>query len=263
MDTRITGTGGIGYIQIMNVIKDTNTYAEGDPFAIPEGHTRYFIRCAASNKDLSTGEEVLKSEDVPYAQYRLYFYDSVKLNAASSNVSYTDSNGKKYKKDVYAAANIVKVGYLNGFAANVASTGLKSSNVATGTSNNYNKYTVEQMGTNCVRIGSPFTTSGSTPNKDGKGEKFQIGNTTNFYIEFEGDPKITEASFGHNGVATSEGASSYNYKACPMYKDEYNDDGTPTYNAESKNHVNIYGASLYVRHYEGVGTPDPEEGGDS
>lgn len=258
MDTRITGTGGIGYIQITDVIKDENTYAPNDPFAIPEGHTRYFIRCAASSKELDGVDNSLKDEDVPYAQYRLYFYDEEKLNVPASKVVYTDGSGKKYTKDVPATAQIAKVGYLNCYASTAASNGLDSSRVAAGTTANFNKYTVDQMGQNTVRIGSPFkTNNGSNGGMNGKGERFSIGNSTNFYIEFVGDPKITTASFGNNGVLVSSSGTSYNYAACPMYADDYESDGTPKYNAEGKNHVNIYGANLFVRHYD-IGGGDSE-----
>lgn len=247
MDTRITGTGGISYINIMDVVKDENTYAEGDKFAIPEGHTRYFIRCNASDKNMT-----LKDEDVPYSQYRLYFY-SDEISAGPSDVLYTDASGKKYKKDVYKAAEIVRVGYLCGSFDMIVNNGLNSSRVSDSYSD-ANKFTIDQTSSNCVRIGSPFKKdNGSNGGLGGKGQRFD-GTSSSFYVEFVGDPKITTASFGHNGepyyseTGTNLG---YKYSACPVYMDTYNTDGTPKYQCEpDKKHVNIYGASLFTRHYE-------------
>lgn len=245
MDTRLTGTAGIGFIRINKIVKDTNTYPADSPYAIPAGHTRYFIQCSASSKPSGSTETSLKDEDVPYSQYRLAFYDANQLDAAASAVIYTDDNGKKYTKDVYQRAQIAKVGYLNDQVSD--SLVLSDSKVAVGTTTNYNKYTVDQMGTNTVRIGSPFIAGGDDGGYGGKGVRFNLSNFSNFYVEFVGDPQITTESFGYNGVSKDSGAC--DYAACPMYTDDYNTDGTPTYDYEDKNHVNIYGANLYVRHY--------------
>ncbi len=267
MDTRITGTSGINYIQVTHVIKDTHVYAEGDPNAIPAGHTRYFIQCAASGGSLPN--YTLKDEDVPYAQYRLYFYhqpaddseDAKKesLDAAKSAVEYTDADGKTYTKDVYKAATITKVGYLKEFiSSDLQANGLKSGNIGAAPdksdynelSKNNNKYTIDQMGTNAVRIGSTFVTNNTEfGGYDNKGTRFENGKTSKFYIEFEGDPHLTTASFGKNAVNGTV-TGSKKYTACPTYKDEYESDGTPTYEAEDDPYVNIYGAYLYTRHYK-------------
>lgn len=267
MDTRITGTGGIGFVRIWDVVKDTHTYAAGDPFAVPEGHTRYFITCSASENVLG-GDVTLQDEDVPYSQYRLYFYDDVALNEPASKISYTDSDKKKYTKDVPATLKITKVGYLSTNVDEVAKNGLKSSYVQSGTSAS-NMYTIEQMGTNGVRIGSPFVSWGNkNPGLGGRGERFQGSVTSKFYIEFENvevpDPAdnsktikqevtLTKASFGYNGIDKTADNMDYIYPACPAYIDEYDNDGTPKYNSDGT-HVNIYGAFLYTRHYEGGGS---------
>lgn len=264
MDTRITGTGGIESIQIISVIKDTHTYAEGDPNAVPAGHTRYFIMCAAS----SGSPQTLKDEDVPYSQYRLYFYhqpasDSeddkkASLDAAASAVEYTDEDGKTYTKDVYKAAKITKVGYLKTFSKKaLLANGLQSTDIGAAVTsdlnefnNNSNKYTIEQMGTNVVRIGSPFVKDNESNGGYGnKGSRFELGKTSKFYIEFEGDPNITVASFGHNAVA-GDVTGSKKYTACPTYKDTYKTDGTPEYDVDGDPHVNIYGAFMQTRHYK-------------
>ena len=254
MDTRITGTGGISNITIIYVIKDTHNYAPGDPMAIPAGHTRYFFMTSASAGSMP---QTLKDEDVPYSQYRLHFYHqpdgtstqdkSEYLNMPACAVDYTDKNGDTYNKDVYKTAVISKVGYIKNFD-NAKNNGLQASNISEGTDNN-NKYTIEQMGTNVVRIGSPFTTdNGTNGGLNGRGVKFTAGNTSKFYVEFEGDPHLTVNSFGYNATAGAVSGSA-KYEACPNYLDEYNNDGTPAYDYEDY-HVNIYGAYLPTRHYK-------------
>lgn len=263
MDTRITGTGGISDIQIVYVIKDTHTYAAGDPYAVPAGHSRYFIMCCASAGSLP---QTLKAEDIPYSQYRLHFYhehdpanpddNASALNAAASSVEYTDADGRVYTKEVYKEARIINVGYIRDFSA-ATSNGLQSSNienadkVSKGESTT-NRYTVEKKGTNVVRIGSPFIKNNNVDGGLGnKGVKFSPGNMTKFYVEFEGDPHITAASFGHNAKAGTGLTSGWTeYTACPSYTEEYDSDGNPLYYSEDDNHVNIYGAFLYKRNYK-------------
>lgn len=259
MDTRITGTGGIESIQILHVTKDTNSYAAGDPYAIPAGHTRYFITCCASSGGL---QKTLKAEDVPYAQYRLHFYccpdpdksddDPTKmseaLNAALSSVEYKDEEGRTYTKEVYKEALITKVGYIKNYEKAV-SEGLKSSNIMSSYDNLVNRYTVEQMGTNTIRIGSPFITDSDDPGLGGRGVRFQMSNISRFYVEFNGDPHISVDSFGHNAVkGVTEGSKKYT--PCPVYLEKFEDDGTPEYDYESDTHVNIYGAFLHKRNYK-------------
>ncbi|MDE7229053.1 MAG: prepilin-type N-terminal cleavage/methylation domain-containing protein [Oscillospiraceae bacterium] len=254
MDTRITGTGGISNIQIIYVVKDTHNYAPGDPMAIPAGHTRYFFMTSASCGSMP---QTLKDEDVPYSQYRLHFYHqpdgttsqdkSEYLNMPACAVEYTDKDNKKYTKDVYKTAVITKVGYIKNFDS-AKNNGLQTSNISEGTDNN-NKYTIEQMGTNVVRIGSPFTTgNGTNGGLNGRGVKFTAGNASKFYVEFEGDPHLTVESFGYN-AATGDVTGSKKYAACPNYLEEYNSDGTPAYDYEGY-HVNIYGAFMPTRHYK-------------
>lgn len=254
MDTRITGTGGIKSIQINKVIKDTHTYASGDTFAVPEGCTRYYFMCTANGGDKNKD---LLQENVPYSQYRLYFYhqpannsDAAKkesLDAAASAVEYTDAEGRKYTKDVYKAANITKVGYLKKFSGtDIGVNGITSADVLADVDDNNNKFTVEKMSGNVVRIGSPLVENNANPGLNNKGVRF--GEPSYFYIEFEGDPHITVDSFGQNAVTgTTTGSKAYG--ACPTYKDEYDADGKPTYAAEGDPHVNIYGAFMYTRHY--------------
>ncbi len=279
MDTRITGTGGIGYIKIWSVIKDEHEYKGDNPneIPVPEGHTRYYFAVSASEQAFGKSDVTLQAEDIPYSQYRLYFYDDVVLNAAESKLPRTE--GKvKYRKDVYQALKISDVGYLSTKdVEKVAAEGLNSSYIQDSYSlNGVNKYTIEQMGNSCIRIGSPFTTSaGDKSGMGGRGRKFELGEKSVFYVDFEnievsvkkpdGTEKIEKvgvtlstASFGHNGVDAGDGV--YNYAACPQYKAEYDSGGNPIYPDEEelkkmKRYVNIYGANLFTRHYG--------EGGDS
>lgn len=249
MDTRITGTRNFKNIKIWRIVKDTHTQSTdpSQPNYLEDGRTRYLVQVSASADET----EGFQDEDVPYAQYRLYFY-SDKLDAAASSVVKTDEDGRSYTEEVYEAAKILKVGYLKDTVKNVMDTGLNASNVASGIDNNFNVYTVEQSGSNGVRIGTPFKENDSRGVSIGygsnKGVRFVSSSYSNFYVEFDGDPNLTPSSFGYNGEADSSPEGSMLYSACPNYIDLYEDDGTPQYYSEG-NHVNIYGAYLYKRNY--------------
>ncbi len=259
MDTRITGTGGIADVTMLHVYKDDYKYKKDDPMAIPDGHTRYIIVCAASS---GPGlDPTLKAEDVPYSQYRLHFYCCPKddteeskkeaLDAAKSAVEYTDKSNNTYTKDVYKEAVISKVGYLKKITdwSKIKSSGLTTSDTLSDVDYNNNKYTVEKMGSNVVRIGSPFKTGNDKDGGlDNKGVRFN--ETSTFYVEFVGDPHITKDSFGANGEPSSVVSGATAYPPCPVYEDEYDTNGKPTYKNDGKTtHVNIYGAYLQQRHY--------------
>lgn len=258
MDTRITGTANIGHITMINVIKDDKTSSNpSDPNYLAPGRVRYLIRCAASLVN-SEGETTFRDEDVPYAQYRLYFY-SDQIDAAKRDANpETDDSGRTYTKDYHKAAKIAKVGYLSMSANDVALTGLTGSNTANDVNDKCN-YTVMKSGDNAVRIGSPFVTNDpdgvSIGGGQTMGKKFNEGKMVNFYVEFEGDdPNLTIESFGYNGVSSSLGGTpTVEYYACPEYDgDDYDIGadgvGTPNYSSYD-NLVNIYGAYLYTRHY--------------
>lgn len=195
LDTRITGTKGFEQITVREVSKDTNT--DG----LESGQTRYLFQVSAS------AGTSFSDEDIPYAQYRLFLYDSVKLDTDASSKIYTDDTGKEYTKIVYAPAKIVKVGYLE---------------------DNNSEYTVEQMGTNVIRIGTPFS-----PNE---GVKFEFHKFSKFYVIFDGDPKLTVESFGDN-VKIDDGDRYYKHE--DIESDNPSDIVSP----------NIYGAFQYERVY--------------
>lgn len=249
MDTRITGTAGIGDITIHQVIKDEFAYPDDSPFKIPEGHTRYWIEVSASSKN-ADGDLTLRKEDVPYSQFRLLFFSDQKDAAESAKVIKPADGSKQYTQDVYQRAEIVKVGHIkapmDGLALSVQQKGLSDSNTSSGdVTDSYNKFLVQKLASNSVRIGTPFV---------GTGTRFS-GQYTRFYVEFVGDPHLTVKSFGANGVETDDG--SVIYRACPMYPEKYKDDGTPEYEAplDGSVHPSIYGGYLYTRHYV-TGTPE-------
>jgi len=255
MDTRITGTSGIGGITIYNVVKDEYDYPDDSPFKLAPGHTRYFFEVSASSKD-SSGKYTLWQEDVPYAQYRFYFYYADKLDAAKSAVVYKDDSGE-YTKDVYKEARIVDCGHIDTVltgSGGVINKGLNEYNTSSGLDVDiHNAYTVQKLGTNSIRIGTPFVS------KDGKrGVRFDDGETTTFYVEFDGDPKLTREGFGNNFSHDKFGNPVYT--SCPQYKDNYNADGTPAYDTKEDGsmHPSIYGGYLHTRHYKGATPATPE-----
>lgn len=243
MDTRISGTEGLGYIKVNQVIKDTYSYPAGHPFAVPAGHTRYLIEISAAGIDYNTNKTTLKEENVPYAEYRLEFYHSDVFDEASS-----EANGL----DVYKKAKIVKVGHVD-MPFSSLSSGLTESNTSSGSDvSNMNKYTVEQRNSNGIRVCTPYEMDGSQ-----RGVRFSLSQYTRFYIEFDGDPNLTTASFGYNGRA--DGSATI-YEPCPKYKAEYNDDGTPTYaeNEDGTKYPVIYGAYMYTKRPEATPPATPE-----
>lgn len=250
MDTRLTGTQGLGYITVWNVQKDTYDYSScADCQAelagtgscphiyLPAGHTRYYIMVSASGKDLTTGDTTLTDENAPYAQYRMFFY-------------HTDEYAQKiedgFSKDVFKKATITDAGHVNGQFTTAQSNGLTTSLASDGSASTsiYNKFYVEQMTTNCVRVGAPVNDA------DGDGKpsvRFTASNMTRMYVDFEGDPKLTTASFGHNGVADTVADAVY-YGPCPVYNDDYNSDGTPTYDEKvGEFHPCLYGGYMYKK----------------
>ncbi len=233
MDTRITGTAGIGAIMICQVVKDTYAYPDSSPFKLAPGHTRYLIECYATSK--VDGVTTLRLEDVPYAQYRLYFFS--KDEDPVGGGTFTDeSTGKQYTKRTYKMASVVDCGLVNKPFSTITS-GLNDMNTSAGTAvSGNNKFKVEPSA-NSVRIGTPF---------EGGGTRFE-SQFTRFYVEFDYDPELDIDSFGiHTTNADGQGV----FKATPVYKDEYDSDGNPTYEEEGdKVNPCIYGAYMYGRNY--------------
>lgn len=240
MDTRITGTAGIDRITFSEVYKDECEYSPDSPFYLKDGYTRYWFEVSASYQN-DANQQTMRKEDVPYAQYRIFFY-SDELDVAESKKVWKDANKKEYTKDVYQQAEVLKVGHINeNFSTIRSNGGLKREYVTNGTTTtDINSYLVQALG-NSVRIGTPFGSSG--------GYALVGSKPSRFYVEFKGDPHLTANSFGHNGVKSG---SKVVYKVFPQYKDELNADGTPKYTPEGagKVHPCIYGAYLFNKHYK-------------
>lgn len=225
MDTRITGTSGIGSITMYGVVKVP------DAPGLAPGQTMYLFEVGASSVDTVTGDQTLKEEDVPYSQYRLYFF-SDQVDPIASSVEYKKPDGSIYTKTIYKQAKIVSAGYINDSTLAYSESSAKALS-AYDNKGSYNKYKIDIQGVNSIRIGSPFVTDTSTW-PPVKGVRFEGSKFSRFYVIFDGDPNLTTESFGQNGVPYSTGTR---YTACPIY----DDDGDPT----DKNHVNIYGAFIY------------------
>lgn len=239
LDTRITGTQGIGGITISEVFRDTYSYNSDSDYYLPDGKTRYIFKIYVSSKDESD-KVTLREEDYKYAQLQLYMY-SDQLDAGKSVNTYTDSETKKkYTRDEYQEANITKVMVIDSSSPEaIASKGLEGVSVRDGSEkgSDKNPFTVRKLGENSIRIGSPY---------GGSGVRFE-NQPIFFYVEFDGDPNITKTSFGHTYTLDTSGDPVY--RACPVYAEEYNDDGTPKYSANSTTYACIYGGYLYTRHY--------------
>lgn len=211
-DTRITGTRGIDAINIWNIFEDTS-------FSGGTDQHRYIFHMTVDGTSMA-------EEDVRYSQIKMYFY-STEVDDVASKVEYTDESGKKYTKTIYKAANILQAGYVTGNPVNLAAydpANITSSFAASGGS-----YTVEKLAGNGIRIGSPFS---------GSGTRFDDSKNIFFYVVTDKEISAATTSFGQNAVASGSGAQ---YKAYPVY----DDDGNKT----SENCINIYGAYQYTKTY--------------
>ncbi len=252
MDTRLTGTSGIGFIRVVYVQKDTHTYDDpSSPFYLEPGNTRYLIGVYASPVDVD-GKDKLLDENVPYSQYRMYFYTDEKYESPE----YEDADGKTYTMDLYKKAVIKNIGYISNWT-NASTNGLTNSNTASTYGSDIhssNPYSIELVNSNTVRIGSPFVTGrngGVTLNGQLKGMKFSGGVFSYFYVDFEGDPNITTESFGSNGcVPEGSSVSGTTYAPYPVYEENFDASGKCTYEETGKKYVNIYGAYINDRHYK-------------
>lgn len=227
MDTRLTGTGGLNKITFWKIIKDdTDTDGDGVVDGLTGTQVRYFIECSADGSTMA-------SEDVPYAQYRMYFYYKNDYNDIDVKNEAGDVIGTKR---VYKAAPIVELGYVN-------STNLDTYNYSTATAKRYqlgdrmndtiNPYKIELTGSNGVRIGTPWI----------KDRALDTGNFTRMYVVFEKDPVLDVTCFGNNATdgVTIAGVTFPNARSYSVYP-VLDDDNNPT----ADNHVNIYGAFPYV-----------------
>lgn len=207
-DTRITGTRGIDSIDIYNIFEDTS-------FSSPSGQHRYVFLMSADASSMA-------EEDVKYAQIKLYLY-STDIDDTASKVEYTDAKGKKYTKTVYQAANVIEVGYITGSTSSFDPSNLTSSRVGS--------YNVEKLTGNGIRIGTPFS---------GSGTRFETSKNIYFYVVTDKAISTSTASFGDN--AKSIGSNTSEYKAYPVYDDAGSDTGDKS--------INIYGAYQFKKTYK-------------
>lgn len=213
MDTRLTGTRNITSIDVLRVVQDSTN------------PNRYFIEVKADGSSMN-------SEDVPYAQFRMFFYRCGNVEGDDYEwVDVTDKDGNVlHQKKVIKKANIVDLGYCN----NTTYTWSDTQCVQYQKANQYtlftmNKYRIEPSASNGVRIGTPYT-----------GSPIALGtDTTVMYVEFDCDPKLTVESFGSNVIAHPLFDYSRRYTAYPMLDEDGNqevdDDGNFKYL------INIYG----------------------
>lgn len=223
VDARITGSPNLDYIVIDEIKKAGAEYTG-------EGVCYYIQMHAFASK--------MTDEEVKYAQFRLNFF-STKTTVATTE--YTDTSGKVYTRVEPIAANIIDAGYVNIDKDQTPNNWsdcvsvVKDRNISSGDTKN-SPFCVSKTSDNTLRISSPYVKD-TNPVKF-NGQKFRI------YVVFEEDPNLTFASFGHNGKTTGK------YNPCPIYKEEYNSDGTCTYNESGKTSNYIYGANMYKRNYK-------------
>lgn len=164
MNARITGTRGFEYVSVKVTKVPTND---------SNGYVRYaFELCADATN--------MKADDVAYAMYRLYFFDK---KGAPVEIAY--ANYLNYDGDILSGIN------------NPGAKDKVGTNSQTYSPDPKNKYVVSLTGTNGIRIGTPWTSSGS-------GIRFTTGNKTRIEVVFKTvtDPEITAASFGENAQAS-------------------------------------------------------------
>ena len=153
VDARITGTKGFDYIRIDNVFK-------ADEYKDASGRTitvYVFELSAQASKYMYVG-------DIPYANYRLYFYDKSGKQAQIVSANYL-SNSVSSANDWKNLGNESKI-------AISYSTGA----VQTVPSGANNKYTVSITAANGIRIGSPFSkgSGGNNNNNNGGGDSPKV-----------------------------------------------------------------------------------------
>lgn len=240
MDARITGTKGFDYVSVNKVIKVKDITDESGKII----QTVYaFELCANAGSGMN-------KDDIPYANYRLYFNDTNGNPCKIVSANYLNVNSFSTADDVNNLGSGAK-------------TAIRSDTGAISNSpDNTNKYTVSLTGANGIRVGSPFKAAVSNNNGSstkyictqcgtiyanswdgwsncpkgtggwdpchnhftayveapagdedykGNGVKFTKDNTTKIEITFAGTPTINVNSFGENGKQQPDG--SYQYKA--------------------------------------------------
>ena len=237
-DVRITGTKGFDYVSVDKVIK-VNEYTDENGKKV----TVYAFEFSAN------AGSSMNTSDIPYANYRIIFYDK---NGNQAEIVYAN----------YINADFSSAEDWAGLGSGAKSPISSSTGAVSSSPSSSNKYTVSITSRNGIRIGSPFKSSGGggggepkfictrcgalfenswtwspCPNGDnawdscsnhltdytpppapvdpddtynGNGVKFKGTNSTRVEVAFYGDPQLTVASFGATGTAYG---SSYRYTA--------------------------------------------------
>lgn len=270
MNTRIAGTRGFDFIRVISVKKDTATYAAGDPFAIPDGHTRYFIETCAE-------ADSMEKEDIVSAEYRLYFfYDGDYEKAKTKDKEITAEDGTVYIRRGPAPAPIVRSGYItelsiSGVDKLTASNTCELQNYFKDMGKSWsaggkfdkqiisNQTFMIRSSYNSIEVATPYYYQSGYGGKIGKsgenrefGRRFKENISSCFYVEFEGDPKLTEASFGYNATSDSRGCK---YTPCPKW-----DDSSAALLADSAAPPVILATPNYYSKIEQVSVADPTTG---
>lgn len=155
-------------------IKKHILYVDGD-----ESYVVYAFDLCAQMSDMNTS-------DIPYGNYRLYFYNNAGKPVEIAYANYLNADSIDSASDT-----------------SIERPEITSATADTGGSSpsSKNKYTVSLTGANGIRIGSPINTSGGVP--------FEESNHTRIEIAFKTDPGLTVSSFGVNGVMQADGSCHY------------------------------------------------------
>ena len=210
-ETWISGTRGLDYVKIWDVVKDTTYTGTG---------VRYFIKCSASSAGVD-------SEYVPYTQYRISF-----KMPTYKTVERKEDDGKTYEYKIKYNAEILDYGYNNGENLVWSSDCVSHTNwiVKKPSDGTYraNQYLVEKTSPHTLHFTSPFRTDG--------GYALEGSQFSSVWVVFKEDPQLTVSSFGANGVVDGSGLKFTNF---PIYNDDGSESGE--YN------LNIYGAHKLQR----------------
>lgn len=221
VNTRIAGSRGLEYVKINNVVKyegkiktsatkwvcklcgkqydspyvweqcvaqtggwySCHDYLE-EKEIVNESDETYLIYafdlCAQKGADMN-------ASDVPYANYRLYFYNEAGKPVEIAFASYLNTDNISTPDQIASAPR---------------SAVSKDTAITSGGSSpsDKNRYTVSITGSNSIRIGSPFSNDGVP---------FDASNHTRIEVAFKSDPGLTTASFGENAIVQGDGSCVY------------------------------------------------------
>lgn len=223
VNTRIAGSRGLEYVKINNVVKyqgkiktsvtkwvcklcgkqyddqysgwEQCSAQPTNPWSPCNGHLEEreivnesdetyliyaFDLCAQKGSDMN-------ASDIPYSNYRLYFYNESGKPVEIAFASYLNTDNISTPDQIASAPR--------------ASIGKDSAITSGGSSpSDKNKYTVSITGSNSIRIGSPFSNNGVP---------FDESSHTRIEVAFTTDPGLRTSSFGENAIAQADGSCVY------------------------------------------------------